>query len=209
MSIAKFIARQLGNPTGLFSIYAARAWNRRNAALNDTTFNLLALQPDDRVLEVGFGGGYLISRMLSMVTEGLVAGVDHSDALYGYAQRRLRTAIRAGRIELKCAAAEALPYPDHHFTKACSVNSIFYWQDIHQGLQEIRRVLVKQGKLVLCFTHKASLENKRFAHSLHLFEGKDIEQALIRSGFTNITASAFTDPHRQYLCMLAEKPTEV
>lgn len=208
MNIAKFVAKQLGNPSGLFSAYTAHTWNRRNAALNDTTFDFLALQPYDRVLEVGFGGGYLIKRLLSVVTEGFVAGVDHSEALVGYAQKRYQKTIHADRLDLKCAAAEALPYPDYHFTKACSVNSIFYWQDIHQGLREIKRVLIVQGKLVLCFTHKGSLENKRFAQSLHLFDDEAMEQALIHSGFQNITAAAFTDPHRQYICMTAEKPTE-
>jgi hypothetical protein len=61
MTFSKLVARQLGNPSGITSKIAAFVWNRRNAALNDAVFDLLALESFDRVLEIGFGGGYLIA----------------------------------------------------------------------------------------------------------------------------------------------------
>ena len=63
MAISKHLENQLGNPTGIFSTLAAWMWNRRNAALNDTVLELLALEPTDRVLDIDFGGGYLLDRM--------------------------------------------------------------------------------------------------------------------------------------------------
>lgn len=63
--IAKLMARQLGHPSGLVGrLILGPLWNRRNAALNDVAFDHLALRPHDRVLEVGFGGGYLIGRIV-------------------------------------------------------------------------------------------------------------------------------------------------
>jgi len=208
MSIRNWVAKQLGHPTGLFSRYAAFTWNRRNAALNDTAFDRLALLPNDRVLEIGFGGGYLLQRMIPIVREGNIAGIDHSEALVGYAQKRFRRAMHSGRLELKCAAAEALPYPDGCFTKACSINSIFYWQDIPQGLREIQRVLNVQGLLVVCFTCKDSLEKRPFAQAIQLLDRDEMVQTLTQSGFQNITTAIFSDPYRQYHCITAEKPTE-
>lgn len=65
MSIAKFLARELGNPSTIMGrLYLAPMWNRRNAALNNTAFEHLELQSHDRVLEIGFGGGYLNVPML-------------------------------------------------------------------------------------------------------------------------------------------------
>jgi 2-polyprenyl-3-methyl-5-hydroxy-6-metoxy-1,4-benzoquinol methylase len=69
MTISKLVARQLSNPTGILAGIATFVWNRRNAALNDMVLNLLSLQPIDRVLDVGFGGGYLLERMSTIVTE--------------------------------------------------------------------------------------------------------------------------------------------
>ncbi len=58
MFLGKFIAKQLGNPSAIVgNLILAPLWNRRNSALNDLAFDNLALSSQDRVLEVGFGGG--------------------------------------------------------------------------------------------------------------------------------------------------------
>ena len=77
----RWLAGQLADPGGPAGILLAPLWNRRNAALNDAAFDALALAADDRVLEVGFGGGYLLGRMAGRVSQGFVAGADVSAAM--------------------------------------------------------------------------------------------------------------------------------
>jgi ubiquinone/menaquinone biosynthesis C-methylase UbiE len=206
MTVSKYVANQLGNPTGIFGKLAASIWNRRNAVLNDTAFELLELIPTDRVLDIGFGGGYLLDRMATRVTKGWLVGVDISPAMVANAEKRYHTSIQSGKIELKCATVESLPYPDQYFSKVCSINSIFYWQDIKQSLVEIRRVLEKDGKAVLCFTDKGSIEKKNFSKEIKLFDGADIERLLIENDFQDIENSLFADRYRQYHCVTAKKP---
>ena len=170
MFIDKFLARQLGNPSGLMGRWvAAPLWNRRNSALNDAAFDNLALNPQDRVLEVGFGGGYLLGRMSSVVTDGLLAGVDVSPAMVAFCEKRFGSLVSGGKLEVKCARAESIPYSSGRFTKVCSVNSIFYWQDIPRAFGEFWRVLAEGGAAVMCFTWKEALGKRRFAqHGLSL-----------------------------------------
>jgi ubiquinone/menaquinone biosynthesis C-methylase UbiE len=205
MTISKLEADQLGNPNRIFGKLVGFLWNRRNAALNDTVLGLLALQPSDRVLDIGFGGGYLLNRMSAVVTAGLLAGVDISTTLVASAEKRYQKAVRAGMLDLKCAAAEALPYPDSYFTKVCSVNSIFYWQNIQRGILEIKRVLALGGLVVLCFTCKASLEKKGFAKNIQLYEAVEIEHMLAGVGFQDIKTASFSDRYRQYICITGKK----
>lgn len=201
MVVSKWIARQLGRPTGILGWFAGQVWNRRNTALNDTLLERLALQPTDRVLEVGFGGGYLLQRMAAQVTDGRLAGVDISPAIVAAAQNRFRRAIQAGQIELRCAPVEALPYPAQTFTKVYSVNSIFYWQDLPQAISEMRRVLADGGRLALCFTCKASLERKGFAQNIRLYDADDVAQVMQAHGFREIQVALFADAYRQYACL--------
>ena len=205
MTISKLAAGQLGNPNRIFGKVAGFLWNRRNAALNDTVLDLLALQPIDRVLDIGFGGGYLLHRMSSVVTDGLLAGIDISPVMVSYGVKRYHKAVSAGKLDLKCAAAESLPYPSNHFTKVCSVNSIFYWQNVEQGAIEIMRVLGVGGKVVLCFTCKASIERKGFAKNIHLYETGKIEQIMTKVGFQDIETESFSDRYRQYICISGKK----
>ena len=207
MFFDKFLAQQLGNPSGIIGRWvAAPMWNKRNAALNDVAFENLALTRHDRVLEVGFGGGYLLGKMSGIVTDGLLAGVDGSQAMVSYCKERYRALIRQGRLDLKCARAECLPYPDAYFTKVCSVNSIFYWQDVPAAFSQAWRVLAEGGSLALCFTCKESLEDKGFARQgLALFEVDQVQQMLESAGFCEIRTISSSDRHRDFVCMVGRK----
>jgi len=205
--LAKFLARELGNPSTIMGrLYLAPMWNKRNAALNDTALEHLELERTDRVLEVGFGGGYLMSRALEVVTEGSVTGIDVSPAMVAYCTKRLRRYVASGRLVLRQGQAESLPFPDKHFSKVCTVNSIFYWTDAGKAFAEQRRVLEDGGHLVLCMTCKEHLENKGFSkHGLHLYQAPEVEILLKDVGFRDIRISQLKDPMREYLCVTAVK----
>lgn len=207
MSLSKLIARQLSHPSHLVGHFiAGPLWNRRNSRLNDVAFEALALTPDDRVLEVGFGGGYLLGRMATVVTDGLLAGVDLSPAMVGFCERRYRSLVEDNRLELNCAGAGQLPYPPGHFTKVGSVNSIFSWPDVPRALSEFWRVLGEGGGLVLCFTCKQSLESRTFTrHGLALYEAGDVERMLALAGFQQIQTAFFADRHREFQCLRGRK----
>ena len=207
MILDKFLAQQLSHPSGLVGrLVMGRLWNQRNIALNDAAFEHLALTPDDRVLEVGFGGGYLLGRMAGIIRHGLLAGVDASPAMVGFCERRYQPLVRQGKLELRCAYAEALPYSSGYFTKACSVNSIFYWQDAPQAISELWRVLAEGGVLVLCFTCKQALEDKAFTrHGLALYEADEVQWMMEAAGFQQMHLLWAADRHREFMCAVGRK----
>jgi SAM-dependent methyltransferase len=206
MSLGKLIAGQLARPSGLTGrLILARLWNRRNSALNDATFAALALASNDRVLEVGFGGGYLLGRMSRIVTGGLLAGVDVSPAMIASCTRRFRTLVRDGKLDLRCASAESLPFPSAFFSKACSVNSIFYWPDPARGILELSRVLAAGGKLVLCFTAPASLQRGLMSQGITPYGAGEVRAFLEAAQFRDITLTSGADKHRDFLCAIGYK----
>ncbi len=207
MPFAKFIAQQLAHPSNLVGrFFLGPVWNKRNSALNDAAFERLALRPDDLVLEVGFGGGYLLGRMAAVVTAGFLAGVDASPAMVEFCEKRFHALAQSNRLELGCAQAEALPYPSGHFTRACTVNSIFYWQNAPQAIAELARVLQANGRLVMVQTCKESLGKREFArHGVTLYEAGEVEQMMLACEFHDIRASHSQDQHRQFFCLTGIK----
>lgn len=200
----------LGSPSGwLFSSVLAGLWNRRNAALNAATFDALALGSDDRVLEVGFGGGWLLRRMAAVVENGDVSGVDVSGAMVSLARRRLSSQISKGSIRLLRARAEALPFLDNGFSKICSVNSMFYWDDQQVGLTELWRVLRPGGRFVLCLTRKSDLEARRFARRLPLLDEHQLFHLLEKTGFSLHEAKDLSDRYRTFHCIVSAKDAGV
>ena len=201
--LAAWFARQLACPTGLFGAwFLAPLWNRRNAALSDAAFDALTPAPTDRVLEIGFGGGYLLGRFAAVLTDGALAGADVSAVMVSRARRRFRVQLRMGRLKLRCAPAEALPFDDGSFNKICSVNSVFYWSNPARAFAECRRVLTDGGVLALCLTEPRSLERRDFAqHGLKLFESDEIERLLASAGFHDCRVTRHADRHRDFFCL--------
>ncbi len=202
---ARFIAQQLAHPSGAIGRwFLGPLWNRRNRALNDVSLAQLALQANDRILEVGFGGGYLLGHMSAIVTDGFIGGVDISAAMVEQCQSRFGNMIQAGKLDLKVATADRLPYPAAHFNKAVSVNSIFYWPDATRAVDELSRVLVENGRLVLCFTSKESLQQKDFARQgVTLYDADEVQRLLEDHGFHEITVTRQADRHRSFWCVTA------
>jgi len=207
VALARFLAKQLSQPAGLIGqLVLPRLWNSRNVALNDFAFEYLRLKPQDRVLEVGFGGGYLLER-IAATTDGCTVGVDAAPAMVEFCRKRYRRLIASGKLNLKCASAESLPFPDGYFTKTCSVNSIFYWPDALQVCAELWRVLADRGLLVLCFTDKQSLASRNFARQdgVRLYEAEEVQQMLAATGFQHIQMHEAADKHRRFLCVTGGK----
>ncbi|MFI5317854.1 MAG: class I SAM-dependent methyltransferase [Myxococcota bacterium] len=185
MALGTFIASQLRKPTGWFGkIVVARVLNRANGPMNELTLRELELAPDDRVLEIGFGGGDLISRMVRVVTRGRIAGADFSPEMTAFCAKRFAALVRAGVVELRCASVDALPYPSGEFTKACAVNAIYFWPDPAAALCELRRVLRDGGRLAVTFNPRATAEKLPYTrHGFRHFEADEVRRLLEDSGF--------------------------
>ena len=211
MGVPEFFADQLRNPTGFFGrVVMSRFFDRSSAAINQLTMASLALEPADRVLEVGFGAGDLITHMAPVVREGFVAGADFSPDMVSVATRRLAPLVSAGRVELRCASAENLPYADGTFAKACSVNTIYFWPQPAVAIQELARVLGAGGRLVIGFSPAAAMRKmprRLTEHGFTLFEPEDVRRLLEDAGFGGIEMAPGHGPRGDFVCAIGTKST--
>lgn len=202
MSLPRFIAGQLRKPSGFIGrALTGRVLNWANTPLNERTLQLLDVQPDDDVLEVGFGGGDLMSRMAAVVTHGRIAGVDFSQEMVEVCRKRFAPLVDAGRIELRCASAESLPYDAERFTKACSVNTIYFWPDPVVALAELRRTLRAGGRLVVSFTPRATAQRMRYTqYDFTLYEADEVQGLLEQAGFREVRLVRGTHRIGEFVC---------
>jgi ubiquinone/menaquinone biosynthesis C-methylase UbiE len=209
MGAPEFFADQLRNPTGFFGrVVMSRFFDRSSAAINQLTMASLALGPADRVLEVGFGSGDLIAHMAPVVREGFVAGVDFSPDMVSVATKRLAPLVSAGGVELRCASAEHLPYGDGSFTKACTVNTVYFWPEPAVAMKELARVLAAGGRLVIGFSPAEAMRKmpKRLTgHGFTLFEPEDMRRLLEDAGFGGIEMVPGHGPRGDFVCAIGTK----
>jgi ubiquinone/menaquinone biosynthesis C-methylase UbiE len=125
MSLAHHILmRMFGRPKGILGRLGGVIMARTNQPCAAWVIDLLGIQPHDSVLEVGFGPGEGIELLARSVSEGYIAGVDPSDEMVDQARARNVKAIESGRVDLRYGSVERLPFEDHTFTKALTMNSM-------------------------------------------------------------------------------------
>jgi ubiquinone/menaquinone biosynthesis C-methylase UbiE len=136
--------------------------------------NLLEIQPDGKVLEVGCGPGVGIELLTRFASAGYVAGVDSSTEMVEQAKARNTNGIKSGCVDLRYGSVENLPFEDNLFDKALAINSMQVWPDAVAGLREIRRVLKAGASVALGFTPYSGQQKR------------GLTEALIAAGFTNV-----------------------
>ena len=150
--------------------------------------DLLEVQPDDRVLEVGFGPGVAIELIAARATRGLVAGVDPSDVMVRQATKRNWQAVQDGRVQLRQGSVSELPFPDASFTKVLALHSIYFWPSVEAGLRELYRVLSTGGRLAIgvrMYQPKSGLINPS-RYGLTDDQVQDITSTLEHVGFRDV-----------------------
>ena len=173
--------------------------------MNALTLDSLALGESDRLLEVGFGSGYLLEQVLARRLCRQVAGVDVSPDMVEQVTRRLRRYVKLGEAHVRQGDIESMPFADDEFTALCSVNTLYFWRDPARALAECRRVLEPAGRIVLCFNSKRDLEQwPGHVHGFSLYELSEVESLLAAAGFSGIATRTRHDKEQgEFYCVSA------
>lgn len=187
MFFDKFMARQLGRPSGIFSSLTALFLNITNTDINKATVELMDIKSGDRVLEIGFGGGAAMEQITRLVENGLVAGIDISDSMVKRGQKKFAKSISQGKVQIKKGDASRIPYGSGYFNKVCAVNTIFFWREPVTCLKEIQRILKARGLIVLSVDAKEDIEKLPLTrYGFALYSDNELRNLLNEAGFLNI-----------------------
>lgn len=114
--------------------------------ITEQTLALMALQPADRVLDLGCGTGWASRRMAQVATQGEIVGLDVADEML---RRAEQASADFKNIRYVWGSAESIPAEDNTFSKVLSVESFYYYADQGKALDELRRVMAPGGRLFI------------------------------------------------------------
>src|SRR5207302_11059159 len=92
---------------------------------------LMRISEDARGLDVGEGSGWATRLLAEKAFNGQVTGIDISDEMVRLARESSRS---VPNVDFEIASAEQLPFDDHEFTHAFSMESLYYYRNIPKAL---------------------------------------------------------------------------
>jgi arsenite methyltransferase len=174
------LSRQLGRPSGWFGRRVmGQLLNRGNQRFLDNAVEALAPRPDERIVDVGFGGGHALDLIRERVAPARPAGVEISAVMVEQGRARW-----GDTVDVHLADVAAMPFQDASVDGLISVNTIYFWPDPAAALREIHRVLRPSGRVVLGVRRKAFLLLSPVTwFGFKLYSVRQLEQLLRAAGF--------------------------
>ena len=157
------------------------------------TLDILALQPGERVLDVGSGPGFLAHDMATAVgPTGRVLGIDISEPLVA----RSKSRNSHQHLSYALADATAIPEPGSSFDVVVSTQVAEYIEDIKSFCTECFRVLKPGGRAVHIATDWSSLafysrDTARMDRIMKAFESHCADSRLPQTFGAKLSAAGF------------------
>lgn len=156
----------------------------------------MAFVPNDKILDVGCGAGWLCTILADKVPQGQVVGMDVADEMV---QRARKHSAEQVNVMFIIAGAEDIPWDDNFFNKVVSVESAYYWPEAEQAFREIFRVLQPGGTVdILINLYRENVYShswrEKLAVATHLLSGDEWCALPEQAGFVEARHSRIIDP---------------
>lgn len=119
--------------------------------------DLLAVEPTDRLLEIGCGSGVAVSLICPRLSTGRITAIDRSAGMTTRARQRNAAHLDAGRAfirtaEFSVAGLLRAGVAGAHFDKIFAVNVNLFWTNrAGYALALVAELLAPGGALYLCY----------------------------------------------------------
>ena len=156
----------------------------------------MSIKPNDKILDVGCGGGRTIHKLAAAASAGKVYGIDYSEDSVRAARRANAHWIDIGRVEIQHGSVSKLPFAEQTFDLVTAIETHLFWPDLPNDFREIFRVLKAGGAVLLVaeiYRGGKHLEgvrkqvfDKHLAANMNLLTPDEHRTLFTSAGFSNV-----------------------
>lgn len=182
------LANQLSHPKGENGIATAMSMNVANDNMIRKAIGQISFAGNATVLEIGPGNGKHIKYLFEKNPNIKYFGADISELMVQEATNLNSEFTVSGKAVFELSDGEKLSYPDSFFDSVFTVNTLYFWKNPKEYLQEIKRVLKPNGQFILAFIPKSTMEKIPFSkYGFELYENESVASLLEEAGFSIAT----------------------
>jgi SAM-dependent methyltransferase len=202
---------QVRRPNGWLGRLALWIMNSSHSEVSDWGLSHVNIGKGFIILDVGCGGGRTIQKMAGVAREGKVYGIDPAASSVIASASTNKQWIKEGRVEIKQAQVSHLPFPDNYFDLVTAVETHYYWSDVVQDFEEIRRALKPSATFVVIAENyprrKSSKELQWLETRILKFRPlsvAELREVFLATGFSEV--QIFEEFKKGWLCGTGRKP---
>jgi SAM-dependent methyltransferase len=190
----KEIAAQLRKPSGEIAGIVGTEMCRKNKAMIDSTIQRLNIFDGKKLLEIGFGNGGHVEEIFLINQSIHYSGIELSKSMVWEGEKNCKELIRSGKVLFYHTDGNTIPLQEKSIDVVFSVNTIYFWENVSAYLDQINRVLVPGGQIVLTFGAKSFIETLSFTrHGFNLYGSDELKLMVSKSGFSDIHSENLFD----------------
>ena len=190
-NILKSFFSQCARPKGALGRVMLSFMNYTHAPLTNWGLKFVNVQDGWTMLDVGCGGGFTIRRLLKRSEGAKVYGIDISEESVAKA-KKVNGDVLNKQVFVVQGSAEKLPYEDGKFELVTAVETVYFWPNLPDCLQEVRRVLKPGGRFaILVEVVDSDSKWTNVVEGMTAFSPEDLKKLLDEAGFTQ------TEIHRK------------
>ena len=168
-----------------------RFMNCCHAPLTNWGLNLIGIQDDWTMLDIGCGGGATLKRLLKRSHAGQVYGIDISQESVAKA-RKVNAKLLDKQVFVSQGSAEKLPYEDGKFDLVTAIETVYFWPNLPECMKEVSRVLKPGGKFgIMVEVVEGDSVWTKVVDGMTAYSLEQLTQMLEEAGFVN------TEIHRK------------
>ena len=148
MGLLKKLFTNCAHPKGRMGRAMLQFMNCCHAPLTNWGLGLVDVQDGWTMLDTGCGGGATLQRLLKRSKNATVYGIDISEESVAKA-KKVNADVLDKQVFVTQGSAEKLPYKDGAFDLVTAVETVYFWPNLANCLQEVRRVLKPGGRFAI------------------------------------------------------------
>lgn len=200
------IASQLKKPEGEKGIEMANMMHETNINMTLSSIQNLHISQGDIILELGHGNAAHLEYLMEQSTHLKYYGLEMSELMFQEARQINRNYVSQKQAFFSLYEGNVIPFPDAHFNKIFTVNTLYFWKEPVAFLLEIYRVLDKKGIFSLTFAQESFMKKLPFTEfEFELYNTEKFEKLISQTLFKVIKIENQTEKVKSKIGELVDR----